>query len=255
MSAPLERLSRMQSEATIDDVYAHLGTETVASKDGRRCVDGRYESDSEHSGRLARPGGDFGYVMALLAVNRSKNLNLTPEQCVDAVYAAVTENDGQFFMHTDEHAEHASETTAIGCGHIAKAMNAANSSNYNVTPEEVAQALAYTRQKIGQGEKFTMVTLKGEHQERGVLVVTGTEKTVNPHKQDMFFVYDSNRDQQFIQQLVDRASIPGLTLEDMVEASKLQTQATLHLLAADKPIFEVNVDNDTPVVKEAGRIV
>jgi len=38
---------------------------------------------------IARPGGHCGYVMALLAINRKKNLGLTPEQCFNAVYKVV----------------------------------------------------------------------------------------------------------------------------------------------------------------------
>lgn len=234
-------------EVTIDDIYNHIATEMVSAVDGRKCVDGRYES-GEESGRLARPGGDFGYVMALLEANQKKNLGLTPEQCVDAVYKAVTENNGQFYMHTDEHAEHAGPHT-IGCGHISKAI-------INKEDEEfaaaVAQALQYTRGKMADG-KIHMATLTGEHLEQGVLEVTGTKKTVNPIGR--FFVYDKTRDIQFLQELFHHMQIKDLEFKNLADAAERQTQATLKQLAPGLPVFKVNTDSETkPEVTPAGHV-
>src|SRR5918999_5790834 len=79
----------------------HARQNVVPVAAGRRCIDGRYEP-GQGSGMIARPGADFGYVMALLAVNHAKGLGLTPTQVVDAVYDAVVREGDRFRLHTDQ---------------------------------------------------------------------------------------------------------------------------------------------------------
>ena len=148
--------------------------------------------------------------MAVLKVNKEKNLGLTPQQCVDAVHKAVTQNGGKFFMHTDEHAEHTGPHT-IGCGHIAGSLD----------DTAIAEALAYLLQK---NDSIYMTRLKGEHPKRAVLKILGIRKTVNNRG---MFVYDVERDQQFIRQLVKQMNIKNLMAEDLQKAADEQTEVTL----------------------------
>lgn len=210
---------------------------------GRKCVDGRYEA-GQYSGAIARPGGDFGYVMALLAVNRDRNLGLTPEQCFAAVYDAVTQGDGRFSMHTDTHNEH--DAKSIGCGHIARALDERNSSLFGLNPQDVRAATNYAKQRFANhDERLDMTILSGGHEEAGVLVVTGTKNTINPYShfgRRMYFIYDEARDEEFMRELVRKMGIQGLSLEDFREASQRQTTATLRLLAGNKPMVRINAD-------------
>ena len=78
--------------AGLEAARAHVRRNAVAATLGRRCIDGRYLL-SQGGGMLARPGADFGYLLALLAVNREKGLGLTADGCFEAVLAALTRRD------------------------------------------------------------------------------------------------------------------------------------------------------------------
>lgn len=247
-------------EVSVEDVKAHVKANTVSVRDGRKCVDGRYGKDMD-TGMIARPGGDFGYVLTLLALNRKHNLGLTPEQCFDRVYDTVTKNSGLFYMHTDEHSEHDKEHDKghehlhIGCGHVAKSSDAHLCAMYDVSAEDVQRVLAYVHEKQKSNSQIHNTVLAGAHAEEGVLVVTGTEKTVDPRDTRMFFVYDKTRDNQYMETVLFPAlSLNGITLEDFKAASDVQLNATLKLLAEGKPLFEVNADKEEPFVQKAGNV-
>jgi hypothetical protein len=124
---------------TDDDVelaaaMRHARETVVPIAAGRRCIDGRYEP-GQGSGMIARPGADFGYVMALLAVNHAMGWGLTPVRLVDAVCDAVARDGDRFWMHTDQDAPWPSGTgpagptaggagpTAIGCRHVSASLD------------------------------------------------------------------------------------------------------------------------------------
>ena len=229
----------------------------VRTREGRRCVDGRYAKDSEDSGVIARPGGDFGYVMALLAENESQWLGFTPEGCAEKVFSAITADGSAFSMHTDHHASFPNqdgETSSIGCGHIAKALSPTTNNGYGVSSEHVQRALNYIRGKILASKRVHLADLEGEHAEKGVLIVTGTKVTVDPSDgKSMYFVYDQTRDVEYMRALVAKMNIPGVTTEGFIEASNKQLGATLKNLASGLPQFTVNADSDL-YVQEAGRV-
>src|ERR1700733_4722028 len=101
------------TEKELHETIAYVQRNTVHAREGRKCVDGRYPPDTA-KGMLARAGGDCGYVMALMAINQKKKLQLTPEQCFNAVYKVISQKmHGAFCIHTDHHAdpEHDGTTT------------------------------------------------------------------------------------------------------------------------------------------------
>lgn len=223
-------------EVSREDIIKHIESNTVDAKEGRKCVDDRYPNDTEDKGRLARPGGDFGYVMALLKVNKAEKLGLTAEQCVEAVHKAITQDGRKFFMHTDDEEGH---THTIGCGHITAAL----------ADKDIAEALAYVLQRK---DSLYMARLKGKHPKRAVLKILGIRKTVNNRG---MFVYEVERDKEFVRKLVEKMNINGLTAKNMQKAADEQTQETLEHLALGKPIYEINVDNEAePIVKHAGHV-
>src|ERR1700683_2253513 len=84
----LANSQNMPTERELEETIAYVQKNTVRAREGRKCVDGRYPPDTAR-GMLARAGGDCGYVMALMAINQKKKLQLSPEQCFNAVYKVV----------------------------------------------------------------------------------------------------------------------------------------------------------------------
>lgn len=250
MENSVENMQPNPEQSPLESARRHVENNLVAAVDGRECVDGRYDQHSLESGFIARPGGDFGYVMGLLALRREGKIQLSPQECVDAIYDFVTKDDGLFYMHSDDHAKH--ENTLSGCGHIANAANSEYSHDYGVDSQDVIDALEYARE-ITSHQKVSESELKGKHQEQAVLVVIGTTKTIDHHDENaMYFVYDKNRDEDFQKKIVLETNIEGLTYEDFNRVLTQQTNTTLGILAPNKEIIDVYVDRETPELKIVG---
>jgi hypothetical protein len=239
------------TEEEMQETINYVRKNTVSAREGRKCVDGRYPPDTAR-GMLARAGGDCGYVMALMAINRKKKLQLTPEQCFNAVYKVISQKlHGAFCIHTDHHADPEQEgvndsmhQTLIGCGHLSKAASRWSIRQpYDVQSKDVKKIIAYAKNLADISDHVEMVNLAGEHAELGVLIVEDTAQTVNamdPKEHTMYFIYDKKRDEAFMKKLVDAMAIPGVTFEDMKKESDIQLQATLHNLAKGLPIYTVS---------------
>jgi hypothetical protein len=247
------------SEEEVKQTVDYVRKNTVAAREGRKCVDGRYPPDTAR-GMLARAGGDCGYVMALMAINLKKKLQLTPEQCFNAVYKVISQKlHGAFCIHTDHHADPEDEETnkhlhqtLIGCGHLAKASSGWSLRRpYDVKRRDVKKIIAYARNLADIGDNVEIVNLEGEHAERGVLIVDDTKHTVNamdPKEHTMYFIYDKKRDEAFMKKLVTSMAITGVTYEDMKKEADIQLQATLHNLAKGLPIYLISYKNNEPQV-------
>lgn len=248
------------SEVTLQKTLVYVQNNTVTAREGRKCVDGRYPPDTAR-GMLARAGGDCGYVMALMAINKKKKLQLTPEQCFNAVYKVISQKmHGAFCIHTDHHADPEYDgagqhmhKTLIGCGHLSKAASQWSIRQpYDVNGSDVKKIIAYAKNLADISENVEMVNLNGEHAERGVLIVEDSARTVNamdPKEHAMFFIYDKKRDEAFMKKLVKEMALPGVTYEDMKMEADIQLQATLHNLAKGLPIYTVSYKNEEPQVK------
>lgn len=237
-----------KTTATAEDVENFIRRNKVIAKKGFICVDGRYKSP-QYAGMLARPGANFRGIMVLLSLR--KKLGLTVGRCVDRAVEAVESMGINFNMHTDDHA-HDDDLSAIGCGHIAKAEDPHFAKMYRIDPKDVRKALMYLRIKLEGRKYFQEAELHGEHQERGVLVVTGTKYSVNhadPKTGEMYFVYDKARDAVYTKNLWEKLNIPKLSWKEFAQITELQLNSTLKLLAKDLPIFEVNLDEKEPQVK------
>lgn len=242
--------------ADVAETTAYVQKNTVLAKEGRKCVDGRYPPETA-SGMLARPGGDCGYVMALLAINKKKKLNLTPEQCLNAVYKVICQKmSGSFCMHTDHHSDpnhkeinDKMHQTLIGCGHLAKATKQLLREPYDVDNDDVKRIIAYAKNLAEVSDHVELVNLNGDHKEQGVLLVESDKYTVNAtDSSKQYFIYDKTRDDAFMAKLVKEMAIPGVSLKDMKEESDIQLQATLHNLAKGLPLYKVTYENKIPTV-------
>jgi hypothetical protein len=250
---------QIPSAEDLKETIAYVQKNTVQGKDGRKCVDGRYPPD-QAAGMIARAGGDCGYVMALMAINKKKKLGMTPEQCLNAVYKVIrTKLHGAFCIHTDHHVDPLHESanqkmhqTLIGCGHLSKAATQGRlREKYDVHNEDVKKIIAYARNLADIGEGVEIVNLAGEHAERGVLLVDDATYTVNAWDQEMhkmYFIYDKKRDEEFMKKLVKEINLPGVTFADMKKESDIQLQATLHNLAKGLPLYNVSYKEKTPNV-------
>jgi len=247
------------TDKELQETSAYVQKNTVHAREGRKCVDGRYPPDTA-KGMLARAGGDCGYVMALMAINRKEKLQLSPEQCFNVVYKVIDQKmHGAFCIHTDHHADPDHEIgnkemhqTLIGCGHLSKAASQWRLRQpYDIESGDVKRIISYARNLADIDDNVEMINLAGEHAERGVLVVDDAEYTVNamdPKTHLMYFIYDRKRDEEFMKRLVKAMAIPGVTFDAMKKEADIQLQATLHNLAKGLPMYTVSYKDKKPQV-------
>ncbi len=255
------------TESPEDKTFAYVKRNIVTAQEGRKCVDGRY-LPSQARGMIARPGGDCGYVMALMAVNRKKKLGYTPEECFNAIYRIIARKfHGTFCIHTDhfvdpdddhhkfsKHMHH----TLIGCGHLMKAASQGRIRKpYDISRKDVRRLMMYTRNLVEISEAVQLINLDGNHQEQAVLIIDSDKYTVNAHDpktKEMYFIYDEQRDNAFMKKLVEEINIPGVTFEAMKKESDVQLKATLKSLAKRLPIFRITFTGDKPHVVLTGKV-
>lgn len=82
-------------------------------------------------------------------------------------------------------------------------------------------------------------------------MIKSKEYTINaedPEANTMYFIYDQERDEEFMKNLVDQLSIPGVEFDEFKKESDLQLTATLHNLALGLPVYEVVFQDGTPQV-------
>jgi len=245
--------------SSLEDVENFVKASVISVQKGTKCVDGRYLPTQAH-GMLARPGADGGYVMALEAVNRKLNLGLTPQQCFNAVFKAVIKLNGKFYLHTDDHTDPNPHTShgLIGCGHLAKAGRKGLSWEYDIRSSDVRSMVSYARNLCEVSSSIEMIKLAGKHEEKGVFLVRSDKYTIladNPKRQQMYFIYDVDRDRTFMKRLVEEMNIEGLTFKDMSREADLQLDATLQNLAVGLPIYEITFVGNKPLVTYVKHII
>lgn len=225
----------------------------IPTKNGRKCTSGRYSSNDATSGMIARPGADFGYIMAMLGYNHEQKLGLSVEECVQRIYTAIIQLDNTFYMHTDS-TEDPNIPYSIGCRHVYKATDKENADRYGFKAEDLQQAI--TLLKTSENYPVTMISLDGAHKEKGVFIINDTEHTVNSQDDDhMYFVYDKKRDDLFLKELVQELGMKNVIYEDFQRVSTMQLSIALQLSAKDLPIFEVNfTDPVHPTIKHLGTV-
>ncbi len=239
-------------EILTEEARKHIEKNIIPATDGRKCVDGRYPSGT---GEIARAGGDMGYVEILLSLNREKELGLTPSGCVDLVYGYTTKDGGMFSLHSDRHADPTEtdhlthgELPLIGCGHCAKAAQEELAKQYQLSASDVKEAVLYVRERYRSGDAIDLVVLEGEHAEKGAIIVDSLSYSINErdvNNESMYFIYDRARDEEYMQGFVDwLVEEKGLNISyaEFKEISDLQTNATLRILAPEKPLFQVELD-------------
>lgn len=238
-----------QVNTTITETATFIKANITKTRMGRKCVDGRYPS-SVSIGMIARPGGDAGYVLALLALSEQKGIGLSAGECFSLVYDTV-HSEGHFGMHTDDHSEN-----SIGCGHLAKAADDSLCGAYGITSASSRELIAYAKKMVAKKHAIDFVSLPGNHSEKGVLIIDSDTYTVNASDENgtMYFIYDRKRDDAFIRSLVKKINRIDITYESLKAISDQQLNATLHLLAKGLPLYTVTFLGETPTVSFMGDV-
>lgn len=260
MQPNAEAIQQERIAAALQEAEEHIRNNITPALDGRKCVDGRYEPGT---GQIARAGGDMGYVEILLALNARKKMYVLPEQCFDMVYEYVTKDGGSFNMHTDTHADpdgkeeapgepqlYDEVSPAIGCGHCAKPTDAKLAADYGLNAEEVKVVIKHAKKRRAEGDKVEIVKLHGDHAEQGTLIVESDAFSINASAeagQSQYFIYDKKRDVAYMKEMIVWLQAhKGLNITELefMEMSEQQTNATLKLLAENKPVLQVVIDNN-----------
>lgn len=259
-----EHKEMITREISLKEVEDYIRRHKVVLTKGWQCVDGRAIYASEHSSRASRAGGDFGYVMAAIA------LGIQPKAAVDIVHQARKKDGIKFYTHTDthvdpesemsEHKDHRSDVKPLtGCGHAAKAALAENHQAYVIDPQKVKEAWSYVeslRQKYPN--EFVRENLPGNHAELAVIKNKGRGMSVY-HNNDtflqgeglQFFVYDETLDLEEARRLANEF---GLDENEYIDVLNKQTMATLSLIAKNKPVLETDADENEVTVSKIGII-
>lgn len=187
----------MENKDTVEisTIIEYVRANKVPSKKGRKCVDGRY-SGSVDDGKIARPGGDAGFVEILLAFYNVGGLSdiSSVEEIVLKVVKATESLGEKFSMHTDFGSTPDPRVDKIGCGHLGKASQEILAAEYEVHPKDMREAIKVMKYLSQQGKIYN-ANLSGVHQEKAVLVITGEKMTVKPNNGSfMAFIYDQTRD-------------------------------------------------------------
>lgn len=243
----------ISTEEYIYSVEKFVDAHLVSAEEGRRCIDGRY-NPSESRGMLARPGGDMGYVLGLLALSRKKGWKLSPEEAFDHVFEVV-KGRGGFFYHSDYDHENwaageASHIEGLGCAHIGRTIERGAAETYGIPDTEVKSLLTYLHFRALHDDHILRSTLWGRHHEGGLIIVDNEFVTVDALDKYLgksYFIYDRKRDMLFVAMLsaaLNSHGLTDLTFSDYLDVLDQQTNLTLSTLAADLPVYELQDSGD-----------
>ena len=209
------------------------------------CADGRYDHEQSRGGTRAF-GADFGPIIAIAATLKDDGTHLSAEEIVERYWRAKCQVVGKktkLNYHTDTHNL---DSDKIGCGHIAKATNPEHDGLYGSITFQEVQDLYTSFSKHPEAE---LTVLKGNHEERAVLLGRGTSHSV--HSKDkkgrMYFVADVDRTNMFIDRIVPFFSVGLLypvNAEKVKQNYHRQMQATSDLIAAGLDQFKVTIRPD-----------
>lgn len=216
-----------------------------------RCVDGRYEG--ENMPMIAKPGGDIGDAMVLVAAANELGINLEPKEAIEIVVEKVG-GVSHFQCHTDEHAEHDQAGHGMGCGHFKKSLLEPNA--YGLKPEQAGAFVNEVNIAVEQGAHEEI--LHGDHAEQAVFVVDSDKYGITPLRRtdgelQESFVYQKGVHQK---QLADMAvslqeafAKKGVAVElgavqkAVDDLFGKQLTATLQRLAVGLPMFSITFDD------------
>lgn len=218
-----------------------------------RCVDGRYNGDSE-PGAIAMPGADLNLLFAGLGACNRIDVQIYPEAILEALIHTVG-GVKNIRLHTDVHAESEDRGPAMGCGHVKNALF--DYETYKLNWDQAQFIMATIPALVAAGAKQDV--LAGNHQETAVLIVESEHFSIKPSfvstKNPLqAFVYQKtlteDRFRQFSRQLLPVIREAGLSISDITldrvirETAEAQLKETLARLAPGKPVYNVTITAD-----------
>jgi hypothetical protein len=229
--------------------------------DPRKFLDPRDIRDSDRNpyykrtphlvGAVRSPGATFGKAMSLLGAVP----DLPPEEAIETVSRWAASEGRTFSLHEDDHHHDDNE---LGCGHIDRASREKNEPLYGIPSRAVRAMRDFVRRKVRSGEiAVEAPKLTGTHKEEGVLIVRSKDKTVVPITgESEFFRFDETRHDDRLKRLARFAQQDGIPAEEdkLLQAAERQRNATLELLAPNRPVYEVDLRDGRKTVTYKGRI-
>jgi hypothetical protein len=219
-----------------------------------RCVDGRYYNIPDCP-MIAKPGGDLGDVIAILA-----GLNLLQATLpLETVLAIVERSVGgikNFNFHTDDHAD--PNEAAFGCGHYRHAK--LDPAAYGVTTEQMSSVAAALPALMGDGAHQEV--LHGSHGEQAVIVVDSEHYGLLPMSEEgeviqQVFVYQKTLHTKQLDKMVRLTQEAIAGTGRVVEEQELRTAIydgfgkqlaeTLNRLAKGLPVYTAEISEDGAV--------
>jgi len=271
MSQDRFTLKQTEIDRLSAEVLAHLKDGVVDNRPGVVCGDGgvarrlstTLNQEIEAAGMAGDLGQDAATIPAILAYCRRHYIAYNLAALVLLSVHKYIKVHGSFQFHTSNHA-HGEKLT--DCGDMYGKMLPERAVRYQTDAAEIRQVVTQlqelSRQKQLQGMEEHNLGER-EHQETGVLIVVGKEKTVlhwlnrteNPDREgeSMFFVLDPQRAQARRRSALAAMGFEPAAIEEILQIKEEQDQVTNSYLAAGKPVFQVNVDQpQRPEVKFVG---
>lgn len=225
-----------------------------ADDSGSECPDGRYTAE-QSKGKIRIFGADIGVIMAVRAAINTANKARKTEDRIEAstedlfrkysLFLKTELGDGaKITFHTDDSGHE------IGCGHIAKAASGDYEEEYGVSASEAQKIWDTTLAFENNGGHTQSQELKGEHKEKGVLLVRSNKYSVNsrdpkqPNSNEMYFVVDTVRTEIFLQKVASNMGIKGVDYDLLSNAYDQQVAVSARLLAPGKPQYSVTFSAD-----------
>ncbi len=237
----------------------------VMNRDGVVCGDGGVVGVLEKTnggkvevaGRAGDLGQDLATIPAIMAYNQKHDVGYNVEELTGDVVGAYVETHGQFQFHTSDHVHFPDKIT--DCGDMHGKMS---DENYGLDGSQVKKVIEQVQglAKADESGEVEETTLGGrDHQEKGVLVVTGKTHSLVHWVQDgegegMWFVLDPERAKTRRQAVLEHMGYSSEAVEEILAIKAGHDQVTNMRLAKGKHVFGVNVDTENPEVSFMGTV-
>lgn len=203
-----------------------------------------------YEGAERSPGASFGKAMSLAAAVP----DLSSKRAINIV-AEWEESEGRkFSLHEDDQVL----GCKLGCSHADRASEAENEPLYGIPSAQVLEMRDYVISQVEAGEMQVAVPmLTKPHREKGVLWVLGEDQTVSATDgTDEFFRFDALRHERSLDRLAYFAQVRGIAVnaENLKLTAQKQRNATLSLLAAGLPIFQIDLRTPSHQVTKMGLV-
>lgn len=213
----------------------------IPVKAGFGCVDPRASADGHpvhENGYMRIPGGTKGIIMTLMGALPE----LSVREAVDYVFSWEKARGRVPTFHTADFVH----GTGTGCGHEDNASKEEHEELYGLKAQKVREMTGYIK-KILDTKTVTadVCMLTGDHAEVGVLEVLSDDATVEAtdDRGNAFFRFDKTRHDREIEHLSTFLAEKGVEVnkDTLLSAAEKQRNATLMLLAKDKPLYRIDL--------------